>query len=132
MLSSNLNKVQENVSLLVSWKDAHVENRFLGLHTLRKMNVAAPIRITPATAANKSAVPIVVGFDVEPPMIPLELSSMASKFDGVSEAMFEGIEDGIGDDDGTNVVVEGTLEDIVLVSMEKLRNGSVKAHMWRI
>ena len=47
----------------------------------------------------KKVVPIVVGFDVEPSMDLLQLSSMTSTLDGLSDIKLEGIEDGIGDND---------------------------------
>lgn len=63
--------------------------------------------------------------EVEPSMDLSELSSRISTYDGLSDTIFEGTDDGIGDDDGTNDVSEGTFEDEV--SMEKLSSFIIRS-----
>ena len=75
--------------------------------------------------------------DVEPLLDPSDLSSTTSTYEGLSDTTFEGIDDGIGDDDGTQDVIKGAFDGIgdddgtngavegmfeFSVSMEKLRS----------
>lgn len=63
--------------------------------------------------------------EVESSMDLSELSLGTSMYDGLSDTIFEGIDDGIGDDDGTNDVDEGTFEDEV--SIEKLSSFIIRS-----
>ena len=72
--------------------------------------MAIPTSIAPETTTIKNDAPIIHGIDVDPLLDPSELSSTTSMYDGLSDAIFEGIDDTMGDDDGTNDADEGALE----------------------